>query len=362
MRRVIVLLVISIAVSSAHGATVLKQRITSRGFGPRHFAASVGTTTLWVDDGKGHLITEQELTGKVLKRLTPKTLRFETTRFDKDLVWWADPKAETYSEMSFALMRQRHEEMLAQLEEMRGEAPPPEADAEAPAQGYQFEPPKIEIRETDQTEIIAGLEARLTEVRVITKGTHVETGQVCEVIWELDQWIGAVTEASKQIAEFYAQYVDKLGFSQNRAAMIGDRIGGMLSAYDGMDELFERLSSVEGTPLRHTMRLRIGGECMGGGSTGAEGEQAEAPDPMAGAKKTFAKFKGAFGRKNKKKKEEAETQARAHPVSTTTAGAMKVFFDITVETEKIGEEDTESTIFDEPTHLKKVEPTRMGAF
>ena len=94
MRRIILMLVVSIfAVSSLHAAAVLQQKIVSRGFGPKNFGASEGTTTLRVQDGKGHLTTESELTGKVLKRFAPKTVSLQIGRPDLDLSWFVNEKA-----------------------------------------------------------------------------------------------------------------------------------------------------------------------------------------------------------------------------------------------------------------------------
>ena len=73
----------------------------------------------------------------------------------------------------------------------------------------------------------------------------------------------------------------------------------------------------------------------------------------SGVKKTFAKFKGRFGKKKKNK----ETEATATPVAETTPVATEwvQMFDLRLETEKIGEKQTDGSEFSEPTHLKKVE-------
>ncbi len=238
-------LVLALLLASTAAADVTIQETTvSEGLGG--FGNGTTRRTMIVAGDASRSEDEATYTGR-FKTLAgggkPRTT-VSITRIDKEVVWSLDPQKKTYSELTFAEMRELMAEGLAGAD-AAPEAQPQDADMTF----------TVDVRRTGAKQTVNGFAA---EQAVVTctgrpKEAGAEGGETRIV---MDLWLTKGTPGAAEMAEFGRRFAAKLGIEAQMAGL-GATVRRM---YGGaMKEMGEKLKGLDGYPVRSTFTIEGAG-------------------------------------------------------------------------------------------------------
>ena len=319
----------------------------------------------------------------------------EIIRLDKDLTWTLEPAKKRYVEKPFPTPEQRAEarqkaaEMMEKLKSCPAATPQPSAPDTSKCD---MSPPKFDIKQTDETGMFAGHQARRSTVTMTQTCTNKQTGDACDMIVGVDSWLTqdeiAGTADAKAFREAYAK---KLGLDETAQAM-KPQMQSLLAPYaDALRQASGKTGDLKGYPLKTSISIAMGGEhcaaakahpqsASGGGAvanasdaatgaaesstTGAAGAAAaQAAGQSAGggiAGSIAGSAAGAFGSKLMSglfaKKTPPPPKPDASATTAAQAGKPVPLVELTIETTSIGTESIASNQFDLPPDWKPDQP------
>ncbi len=366
MRLQIGLTVVAILLSSASvtvlaaPTVVIETEIVSDGFGSRGLGKMKGTNRQWIQKDRAREETSSELTGKFLGKLTGEQAETRITRLDKDLMYGILSKKKKYTETSFEQLRlQREEAVTGWKQQMQGNAPPSADQGDAP-KGMNFSPPEVKVTRPGDEMSVAGFESELVKIVGTSVGTHVETGQTCEVRWLMDLWV-AETPGAEIVRSYRAGLAEALGFTEDQLDLMGDRLSSMMSSYGkGLEELQKTMAELDATPLRTRMALETEGACgFTGGMTANDGsgdpepEDEPAAEPGRKIGRFGKKMLGKFKRGKNKDQEPEDSPAQASQTTQPAQGPQQMFA-LTVNTLSYELKDVAGAQYEPPSDFKLV--------
>jgi hypothetical protein len=184
------------------------------------------------------------------------------TRIDKEVLWDLDPQKKTYTEITFAEMRELMAKGLAEA----GPAP----DAEPRDGEMTF---TVDVKRTGAKQDVNGFAAE--QVVVTCVGRPKDAGADAkdrEVRFVMDLWLTKSAPGAKEMTEFGRRFAAKMGLDPQLAS-----IGGTVQRMYGgaMKELAARMKDLDGYPVRSTFTID-------GASGPTAARPAEGPSPGAG--------------------------------------------------------------------------------
>jgi hypothetical protein len=271
----------ALAAGAVFADVTYEQKITMGGM-----AAMGGDTrtTTQISGDKMRKATSMTFSNPMMQKLAKGQDSAEITRLDRELVWNIDLKAKTYTEMTFAQMREQTAKAMAMMKR-GGDAP----DAKS----------TVDVKTPGGTKTIAGVTCREAIITVTTPRVDEESGKTVTSVMTWDTWNAKDAPGLKEMEEFQRRYAEKMGFDE-MAAMIGPMAQGMMG---DMKELTAAMKKVGGFPLAFTMTMEGGGaegmppfsvtmETVSLSTTGTDASAFEVP---AGFKKVAAKEPRMFG-------------------------------------------------------------------
>jgi hypothetical protein len=290
-----------------------------------------------------------------------------------------DPKAKTYSVMTFEEMKQR---MLAAQQRMKDEQA-----KQAPQQPGQPKTnvkitPKIESSETGATRNILGLDTKETKIRIemLMETDDPKTqGQQISTVVNTDSWIAPTVPGYDEIKKFYMKMAKEMDWVPG--AVMSSMANSNVQI--GMTELKKNNAKINGIPMLQTISMSLGGNAMAAAE--ANGQQAQTstpppPPPAQTQEPTSAKDAiaqgiaghfglGGFGKKKKKDDTPAATDNSQTASSQTTSGSGTApsnapaaagtpgsLMDMTVEVTSYSSDALDKSLFDIPAGYTLVQP------
>jgi hypothetical protein len=262
-------LVLALLLASTAAADVtIKETTVSEGLGG--FGNGTTHRTMIVAGDASRSEDEATYTGR-FKTLAgggkPRTT-VSITRIDREVVWDLDPLKKTYTELTFAEMRELMARGLAQADESAREAEPQDADMTF----------TVDVKRTGAKETVNGFAAE--QVVVTSVGRPKDAGPEArdrEVRIVMDLWLTKSAPGAKEMAEFGRRFAAKMGI-EAQVARIGATAQRM---YGGaMKEMGEKLKDLDGYPVRSTFTVAGAG---GPPAASSAGSPAAGPAQGAGA-------------------------------------------------------------------------------
>jgi hypothetical protein len=222
------------------------------------------TDTDRVSGDKKRTDSETRCEGFLLSMVCGDIKGGEIIRLDKDLTWTLEPAKKSYVEKPFPTPEQRAEarQKAAEMMEKLKSCPAVAQQQSAPdTSKCDMSPPRFDIKQTDETGMFAGHQARRSTVTMTQTCTNKQTGDACDIIVGVDSWLTqdeiAGTADEKAFREAYAK---KLGLDETAQAM-KPQMQTLLAPYaDALRQASGKTGDLKGYPLKTSITIAMGGE------------------------------------------------------------------------------------------------------
>ena len=242
--------------------------------------------------------------------------------------------------------------------------------------------PKVDVKRNGEKASIAGLSAERMTIVASQPCKDKKTGQICEMVLTLDEWLSSEVSGRDEEVKFYQAYAQKLGLDMSGSKDVKQRAEALFGRYKGIwSEVETKMRDVKGSPVKTTFALGVGGEqCQAtqGGATGsaqnagapnagdtqgavatATGEAAGEAAAQKAGQSSLGGIAGELGGKIagtffKKKKEPAPAATTAATAPTPAAPSVTNVMQLTSELISISHAAADSSAFAVPPGFKKV--------
>ncbi len=306
-----------------------------------------------------------------------------------------DPKAKTYSILTFEQMKQQ---MLRAQERMKEEmAKQPAQAGQRPKTNVKITP-KIETTETGATRTILGLETKESktrfEMQMETDDPKMQ-GQQVSTVMNTDSWITPSIPGYDEIKQFYVKMAKEMDWVPG--AVAGGMANGMANSnvQISMAELKKNNAKINGIPLLQTVSMTLGGNGMPPAAGANAQAQPSAPPPPppsqppaqtqepTSAKEAIAQGiaghfgLGGFGKKKKKAEDHPATDQPAttdnsQPATgsgstassapaAAPAGTPGALMEMVIEVTSFSNSALDRSLFDVPVGYTQVQPPDLDA-
>jgi len=256
---------------------------------------------------------------------------------DKETITSVDFAKRTYSVMTFEQMKQ----MMQQATDRMGQK---QNDADV-----NF---KASVRETGQSKMVSGQNAKEVILTLTMEGTDKKTGDQGAMNVISDMWMAPDIPGYREIRDFHRLMATKISWAP------GQSFGAMICRSDmakGMADLGKEMAKLEGVPVLQVMS-------MTGSGTPAGADRPSNPPPAnenasqgsaADALGRLGRLSGIGGFGRKKKDQDASSQAPANNSSASAPGAL---MEITTESSGFSSAPVDESKFEIPAGFQQVDP------
>jgi len=199
--------------------------------------AADGSTTIW-------------LSGMMKTMMGKKPIESTTiVRLDKEVIWNLDPKKKTYTEMTFAELREQMQKAAVEMEEAEAEQPP-EAETEEPEEElYTW---TVEARSEPDPRVINGWNCR--NVKVIATGVNKQEPR--DKVWiTMDFWKSTEIPGQQEAYDYTTRYLKALGM--NEQALYQGLTASAAMYMEQMNLLFTENSKVPGEAVKSLIEIKV---------------------------------------------------------------------------------------------------------
>ena len=312
---------------------------------------------------KGNRLREEHPDGTV------EVIDLDGRRFIK-----IDPKAKTYTILTFEQMKQQ---MLAAQERAKEEqAKEPAKQGDKPKANVKLTP-KIESSETGATRNLLGLDTKEMKIRIemlMETDDPKAQGQQISSVMDTDSWIAPSVPGYDELKQFYVKMAKQMDW------VPGAILGGMANSnvQVSMAELKKNNAKINGIPLLQTVSMSLGGNAMTATANGQAAPPAQAPPPAQTQEPTSAKDAitqgiaghfglGGFGKKKKKTEDQpagdssqtasaAGSTATPAPATSAPAATPGSLMEMTIEVTSYSDDTLDKGLFDVPAGYTQVQP------
>jgi hypothetical protein len=289
-----------------------------------------------------------------------------------------DPKARTYSVLTFEEMRQR---MLAAQERMKEEQA--KQAGQHPQSNVKITP-KIESSDTGATRSILGLDTKESKIHIemlMETDDPKAQGQKVTTVMDTDSWIAPSVPGYDEIRQFYMKMAKEMDWVPG--ALTSSMANSNVQI--GMTELKKNNARINGIPLLQMVSMTLASNGMPP-AAGANGQtQASAPPPPppsqapaqtqepASAKDAITQSiaghfgLGGFGKKKKKTDDQPAATDSSQPASgsgsaasstpaAVPAGNPGALMEMTIEVTSFSNNAIDKSLFDVPVGYTQVQP------
>jgi hypothetical protein len=224
-----------------------------------------GTSTERIAGDKQRTEAELRCEG-MLSLLCRKAERVDIIRLDRDVTWNIEPKKKRYTETSFPTPEQRRaaaERLRAATERLQS-CPQAQPAATVDTSKCELSAPEFSVQKTDESALVAGHEARRTNLRLTQRCTSHDPSQACELAYSFDVWLSREgIPALEDRRTFQRRYLTRLGLADSSAATSA-QFGQYLAPYAAaIKQLSDKAGDLQGYPLKTTFRLAFSGSPCG---------------------------------------------------------------------------------------------------
>jgi hypothetical protein len=355
-----------------------QQRISIDGIGGLKIANMSGTTTTIISGERSRTESTMQLESKILRMFARGAggPHVDIVRLDLDKIDHLDVAKKEYTEMTFAQMREQMQQAMSQAgSAQRQEEPKPTSIDESQCE---WSDPKADVKRTGETATIAGFDAQRLTITASQACKDKQSGQVCEFVLSLDEWLAPKFAASAEAQKYTHAYAQKMGLGTATTSRdIAERAQSMFGRYKGIwTEVASKTKDMKGYPVKTTFAFAVGGpQCKNTNAqqsdssstttttTASDSTQSPPTNPAAVAAQIGDKLSGLFHKKSDNPPPAdasagASTSAAATPAASAAPpmpeGMIPV---ITMGSELVSVSTTsvDPGVFEIPAGFKKVE-------
>jgi hypothetical protein len=192
---------------------------------------------------------------------------------DKETITDVDYKKKTYSVVTFAQMAEALQQAAAKMKDAGSGQANPDVDF------------KIDVKDTGQSKVINGLNAKETILTFEMEGNDPRTNQKSSMIVTADTWSAPSIAGYDEVKNFYVRMGQKLNWGPGAMGMMQQP-----QFSRGMAEVMKQTAKIEGVPVLQITRMSMKGDGMDQQVAAAQAQadaqsqqQQQAPPPTAGS-------------------------------------------------------------------------------
>ncbi|HSY07116.1 MAG TPA: hypothetical protein VK820_01110 [Steroidobacteraceae bacterium] len=346
-----------------------QQRISIDGLGGMKIANMSGTTTTIISGERARIESSLQLQSKIVRMFARDAAgpRVDIVRLDLGKIDHLDVAKKEYTETTFEQMRAQQQQLVGQA----GVAQPREEALPTPIDDSQCEwsDPKAEVRRSGERATVAGFDAERLTITASQACKDKHSGQVCEFVLVLDEWLAPKFAASAEAQKYTRAYARQMGLTTGTATSsrdIAERAQSMFGRYKGIwSEFASKTKDMKGYPVKTTFAFAVGGpQCQStqqanapaSSASDSTGSQPTSPpaNPADVAAQISGKLSGLF---HKKSDNPAPAEAGAPPAPAAAApmpdGLLPV---ITLSSEilSVSTAAADPSVFEIPADFKKI--------
>ena len=303
---------------------------------------------------------------------------------DKETITDVDFKKKTYSVLTFAQMAEAMKQAAAKMQDATAQAQAQTADQPKPEMDF-----KMDVKDTGQSKVINGLNAKQFILTFEMEGTDPKTGQKASTVVTADTWSAPSIPGYDEVKNFYMRMGQKMAWTPGAFGMAQPQLA------RGMAQVSKQTAKIEGVPVLQITRMSLKGDGMdqmqAAQAAQAQQQQQQAqqqPPPnvsgaaqeaAAGAATSAALGRlgrtggvlgglGGFGRGRKKQEKQPEQQQQppqqqqapqgAPPSGDATPGLLS---EMTMELTSFSSGPADASKLDVPAGFKQVENEMIKA-
>jgi len=290
-----------------------QQRISIDGIGGLKIANMSGTTTTIISGERSRTETTMQLESKILRMFARGAggPHVDIVRLDLDKIDHLDVAKKEYTEMTFAQLREQMQQAMSQAgSAQRQEEPKPTSIDESQCE---WSDPKADVKRTGETATVAGYDAERLTITASQACKDKQSGQVCEFVLSLDEWLAPKFTASAEAQKYTRAYAQKMGLGTATTSRdIAERAQSMFGRYKGIwTEVASKTKDMKGYPVKTTFAFAVGGpQCKNSQqsdsstktssdkTTSSDNTQSQPTNPAAVAAQIGDKISGLFHKKS----------------------------------------------------------------
>jgi hypothetical protein len=348
-----------------------QQRVSIDGIGGMKIANMSGTTTTIISGERSRTESDIQLQSKLIRMFARGAggPHVDIVRLDQDRIEHLDIAKKEYTETTFAQLKE-------QMQKVTGEASSaPSKDEPKPTtvddSKCEWSDPKADVKRTGEKATIAGYDAERLTITASQACKDKGSGQVCEFVLSLDEWLAPKFVGNAEALKFHRAYAQKMGLGTGTDAPakdIAERAQSMFGRYKGIwGEIASKTKTVKGYPIKTSFAFAVGGpQCQGAqpsGSADASGaDSAKSPAALAG--QLGGKLAGLFHKKSDSPppadaSADATTGASAAPAASSAPpplpDGMTPIITMSSELVSVSTDAVDPGVFEIPAGFKKIE-------
>jgi hypothetical protein len=301
-------LILALLLASSAGAdVVVREKTVSEGLGG--FGNGTTSRTMIVAGDRSRSEDEVTYTGrfKTFAGGGKPRVSVTITRIDEEVIWNLDPDKKTYTEMTFAEMRELMAKGAAGMEKARAESAAKDAGTAKDA-GMTF---TVDVKRTGAKQEVNGFPAEQAIITCVGKPKDPpKDAQGGEIRMVMDLWLAKSLPGGPERADFARRFAEKLGLDLQLSGVSGTA----RAMYgDGMRELSAKMKDLGGTAVRSTFTIE--------GPPQSAGTQKQPADAAGGPEKQRADAKAA---QEKDREAQAAADKRQDASDAANAGSSAV--------------------------------------
>jgi hypothetical protein len=360
-----------VATGVSHADVTMEQRMTVEGAGLMSAANMSGTTRTTISGEHSRSDSDLQLQSRVVRMLAhgaggPSA---DIVLLDQDKIYHLDLKKKTYSETTFAELRNRFQQATEQTKENPQQNPQPVDDSQC-----EWLDPKVQVNQTGEKATIAGFEAQRLTISASQPCKNRKTGAICEMALGLDEWLAPQFTAGEEASRFQRAYAQKMGFDTAYSRDVSERAQKLFARYKGVwSELATKMKDVKGYPVKMSFALAFGGQQCKDNNAGTQqtadessSQSSQSPPTSPGGLvgQLGGKLAGALLHRKKEPPADkssgdatAAANATAAPASALPPGLVPLVT-LTSELVSVSQEAVSPAVFALPADFKKVDEGR----
>ena len=353
-----------------------QQRISIDGIGGLTIANMSGTTTTIISGERSRTETSLQMESKIVRMFARGAAgpHVDIVRLDLGKIAHLDVAKKEYTETTFEQMREQMQKVMGEA----GSTQPREEPKPTSIDDSQCEwsDPKAEVKRTGEKANLAGYDAERLTITASQACKDKQSGQVCEFVLSLDEWLAPNFAASSEAQKYTRAYAQKMGLATGTATSsrdIAERAQSMFGRYKGIwTQIASKTKDMKGYPVKTTFAFAVGGpQCQSAQQQqsssspppASSGDSTQSPptNPAAVAAQISGKISGLFHKKSDSAPPadasagaDASAPAAAAPAAPMPDGMVPVIT-MTSELVSVSTAAVDPSVFEVPADFKKVQ-------
>jgi hypothetical protein len=319
---------------AAHADVTVESKLSVTGAGLLSMGNMHGTSTTVIANDRARTDSDIQMESGLMRTLARNVGQTsQITRLDQEKIYMLNNKKQTYSEKTFAEMRDEMNKAREQMQKAQGKQ-------QASVSGVddsdcEWQDAKANVKRTGEKATVGGFPAEHVLITATQACKLKKSDQVCEFGIAMDEWVSSNTTGVSEMQTYYRAYSEKMGLTTSGSADFAERAQSAFGQYkDLWSQLATKMSDLKGYPVKSSISLGVGGpQCQK-----AESGNKEAPPSVGNL------LGGMFG-----KKKEADAPP---PAPAQLPGGLTAIMTVSNEIVSIKQNKADAAAFEVPAGYK----------